>query len=858
MSENIDKEWPADIIKKLRTRPSVHHPDQKMRQVDLAKQIGVDPRTVQQWENGDRTPGNSSLKQLVQVFLHEGKLVVGSEEHEAKALWNSVKNMAEARSLTGREFPSFDDVWFAQLLQAHQVWSRTPDQSNDGVAVAADNNRHAIESSSPTKMMGNIQQQTIGFIGREQQIAQIGDLLHTGSVVSIIGAGGIGKTAIALRIAQTLREHYAGIWMMELASLRDAKLLNHYLLSVLGLQHQPGRTELDVLLDYVQNKRLLFILDNCEHLIDESAWLIEQLIAVNPQLHLIVTSRESLNIAAEQVYRLPPLTTPEMNESEYLAEHNATAPSESVQLFIARAQAVMPQRIWSQQDIQGIENICRRLEGIPLAIELTAARLNILSIQQISERLSHLLTFLTAGRRTAAPRQQTLKATIDWSYSLLNEREQQLLQRLSVFARSFTLDAVEAVCVSNEKETEDASRLHKQDMLDLLSSLVNKSLVLLEEQEDSNFVRYNMLETIREYAHGKLQTEQSAAAAKNLYTSHARYYAHQLQHVALMFRTNQRDECLHQVRLEYSNLRMAMQSAHDGEVSSRIGMQIASSLYWFWLHEGMGIEGLLWLKRFIEHTAEQEMEEADYEALATAYHGSGVIQLVLGRLDEAEQSVQHSLDLSSTYNYDILRAASLRLRSFLNMHGHRLSEAVACAQESIDIARTCQDAWNLASSLHALGRMKLLQGHVEDSAHLFKESIHWFEQTGDQWELSGPYESLGYHALGLAQYQESIDYFKKSISISQIYKGTWIFIRSMKGMLTALYHIGRYREAAILMVATDKYRQQELTDTKIEWMDDIQIESDWRQQWTEQEWADIVWQAERLSRSQLVAYCLEC
>lgn len=857
MNEQVEKEWPADMIKKLRTRPSAHQIQLKMRQVDLAEQVGVDPRTVQQWENGDRTPGSSSLKRLIQVFLQAGKLVVDAEMNEAKALWDAVKQMAEARSLSGREFASFDKAWFAQLLEAYKH-----NEANSTQAPLEDETRVAqptpiLASTNPAPSRGNLPERSTLFIGRAIQTQDIQRLLEKGSIVSIIGTGGIGKTALAIHAAHQIRAQYPdGIWVLELATLQDAHLLNHYVLSVLGLQHQPGRSEWEIVLEHIRDKQLLFIFDNCEHLIDAVAALIERLIAANRQLHLMVTSRESLNIAAEQVYRLPPLTLPEADST---AEQGDV--SESVQLFVARLQALHPQHQPTAQELQGIESICQRLEGIPLAIELAAARLNILSIDQIQERLAHLLTFLTGGQRTAAPRQQTLKATIDWSYSLLDRKEQLLLQALSVFAHRFTLDAVEQIVASSEHEENAEQLLSQTEMIDLLSGLVNKSLVMLERQQENGAVRYRMLETIREYAQHQLQHEASPVYIQHIYKAHSAYYDQWMKQQALLFRTSKRDQCLQQTRLEYSNLSLAMQRAYQGVVSQGSGIRIASSLYWFWLHEGMGIEGLLWLDRFLE-VAHAEMsiplQSYDQKALATAYHGRGVIQFVLARLSEAEQSVEQSIGLSRREQYDSLRAASLRLISFIRLHQGKLEQAIIQAEESIQLARQHEDAWNLASSLHALGRLKLRLGEVEQGTLQLKESIHWFEQAGDRWELSGPYESLGYAALQAGQFQESINYFKKSISISQIYKGTWVLIRSLDGMIAALHAIGQYREAAILIHAAERHRQQEqMVSEGVAGIDMKQIQRDVNKQLTTKEQQEIERQAEQLSREQLLAYSLE-
>ncbi|MCA1554786.1 MAG: adenylate/guanylate cyclase domain-containing protein, partial [Chloroflexi bacterium] len=368
----------------------------------------------------------------------------------------------------------------------------------------------------------NLPVQLTTFIGRERELAETKRLLATTHLLTLTGPGGTGKTRLSLQLAADVLDTFAdGVWLSELAPLADPALIPLTIANVLGVREQPTRSLNAVLRDFLRDKCLLLILDNCEHLIEACAQLADEVLHASPQLRIVTSSREPLGIAGETVFRVPPLSVPVLSpEFNLSGSTQDTALSmenfESVRLFGERAGAVRADFVLSDANANAIAQICVRLDGIPLAIELAAARVKSLSVAEIAARLDNQFRLLTGGSRTALPRQQILRALIDWSYNLLSEPECVLFRRLAAFAGGWTLEAAEAVCgeqssVNREPSvmSSEASRqftvhssLLTDEILDLLDSLVNKSLVIAEPRDGDT--RYRFLETIRQYARDKL------------------------------------------------------------------------------------------------------------------------------------------------------------------------------------------------------------------------------------------------------------------------------------------------------------------------------------------------------------------
>lgn len=443
----------------------------------------------------------------------------------------------------------------------------------------------------------NLPVQLTTFIGREKEIAQVKQELLEHRLVTLTGAGGTGKTRLSLQVAAELLDHFPhGIWLVELAPLTDPELIPRTILSTIGVNEQAGRASIELLKEYLHQKTSLIVLDNCEHLIEASARVTDILLSAAPDLKMLVSSREALGLKGELAYPVPSLSLPDLRNlpiAEQLSQY------EAVRLFIDRASLISPHFVVDRDNAPFIAQICHRLDGIPLAIELAAARVKVLTVEQISSRLDDRFRLLTGGARTALPRQQTLRALIDWSYDILSENEQLLLRRLSVFAGSWTLETAEAVCSGDGIES--------YDVLDLLSQLVNKSLVVVMERSGSRVkspsaqapLRYRMLETIRQYGREKLL---EAGEGTTIRDHHFDYYLRTAERVLLEFFGPKELLWLVWLEDEWDNLRAAVEWSI--ETRPQAGLDLVNCLGSLFL----GVQNHLmelqnWLLQLISHPA---------------------------------------------------------------------------------------------------------------------------------------------------------------------------------------------------------------------------------------------------------------
>jgi predicted ATPase len=496
---------------------------------------------------------------------------------EAITFKKQAQNLLEASGC-----PNFSgEEWRTAPLKNLEEGELSGFQTTNNFKLAG-NPKPEISYSPLEESQTNLPGQWTSFIGREREIAEVKRLLAATPLLTLTGAGGVGKTRLALEVAASLKADFKdGVWLVELAPINEPSLVIQEVVRSLGLRTQQGRSLSLTLLDYLRAKQILLIIDNCEHLMDSCAALIMDLLRNCARLRILATSRETFMIIGEVTYRVPSLSLPDLNITNKEMTLEQLTQFGAVQLFIDRAVAIQPAFTISNQNAPTIARICYRLDGIPLAIELAAAWINFLSIGQILQRLDDRFQLLKRGSRTALPRQQTLLASIKWSYDLLEEPERKVFDRLAVFSGGWNLEAAEAIC------SEEAVK--PEDILDIVFHLLNKSLILNENRTE-NLVRFNMLETLRQYALEKLE-ERGEKELTNL--KHSRFYLKLLGEFkpAEEMEKRARESWLSLIGTEIDNLRTALLRAIEGN-NLEIAVELTRGLTPYWDWEGFISEAI--------------------------------------------------------------------------------------------------------------------------------------------------------------------------------------------------------------------------------------------------------------------------
>ena len=491
-------------------------------------------------------------------------------------------------------------------------------------------------SSHPT----NLPLQVTSFVGREQELVDIERLLSTGRMVTLVGVGGTGKTRLALHAAADVVERYAnGAWLVELAPLTDAGLVVAEIGRALRVQPQPDQPPLEPLVDYLRSKELLLVLDNCEHLIETVADVAYRLLGSCSDLRILASSREPLGIDGERVYAVPSLTLPagpDVDRAHAPAdaeELEQAERSEAVSLFVERARSILPSFALDASNVGAVVEICRRLDGIPLALELAAARVNLLSPAEIAEGLGDRFRLLTGGRRTALPRQRTLQALVDWSWDLLDDADRRLLRRLSVFAGGWTLEAAESVTADLADGGARPGGAARVATLDGLGRLVDRSLVTVDH---AGATRYRMLETIRQYAADRLA---ESGEARDLRDRHLSTYLQLTVAAEAGLAGPEMTTWLLRLDTEIDNLRAALDWAFEAHPEA--GLEMCVALIRYWRSRSMGSEGLDRTGQAIDHVRALAVPDGEATAqaravlLARGLAGAAFLKLTGGRPDAA-------------------------------------------------------------------------------------------------------------------------------------------------------------------------------------------------------------------------------
>ncbi|MBK6393964.1 MAG: tetratricopeptide repeat protein [Betaproteobacteria bacterium] len=557
----------------------------------------------------------------------------------------------------------------------------------------------------------NLAQQVTSFVGRERELAEVTRLLGTARLITLLGAGGIGKTRLAMHVAADVMDAYPdGVWFVDLAPLSDARLVPQAVASVMGVAEEAGRTVVDALVGYVRDKRMLLVLDNCEHLLHACAEIAGPLLRAGAQLKLIATSREPLHVAGETSYHMPALAVPDAGDK---VTPDALAHYEATHLFIVRATAAQPSFRATSANAPAIADICRRLDGIPLAIELAAARVGALPVEKIAARLSDRFRLLTGGDQTALPRQQTLRALIDWSHDLLTDPERVLLRRLAVFAGGWTLEAAEAVCAGGD--------IDEADVLDLLTHLVDKSLVAM----DADGSRYRLLETVREYALAKLDESGEGETARMRHLAYYVSFGEGAQHA--FYGPDQAETFAH-IDLERENILAAHAWAAHEPPDSELGLRLTYSVGPYWFARGQADLG----RRLSEEALARPGAHTRSAARARALFEAGWQCCHLGRYEEAGSRLEESLAIGRELGDRAHVARVLQPLGMAAFGRGDIDASRAYLEEAAELARESGDKRELAAALNGLAQLHRVEGALDAAEPLYDRVVRLARESGDR------------------------------------------------------------------------------------------------------------------------------
>jgi predicted ATPase/DNA-binding CsgD family transcriptional regulator len=620
------------------------------------------------------------------------------------------------------------------------------------------------------------------FIGRQREIAEISHWLASAHVVSLVGAGGCGKTRLALRVAANLSDqHNQSVCWVDLARLVEPTLVPQVVAKALNVVEQPGIPLMDTLLDSLCDRPTLLILDNCEHLLAACAQLVEVL-AGCPNLNILTTSREPLGVSGETLYPILPLALPTAH-----LPVDEISQVDSVRLFVERARSILPNFSLTLDNVESVSAICRDLDGIPLAIELASARVNVLGVKQIQERLDRRFDLLVSTSR-ADKRHRTLRAAIDWSYDLLSSAEQRLLQRLTLFTAGFTLNTAESACAWGE--------IRREDILDLLSSLVSKSLVVADTLQGSE-ARYRLLETIRQYAQEKLKASDEWVSAHDHYLA---CFLQLAEEVAPKLREPYQQLWLNWLETENDNIRAALAwSLEQQRVEA--GLRIGTALFSFWQTRAYLREGHTWLERLLNQaddriplavrvnalTWSSALAGLLGDAVTAAARGQAAVAVCEAAGEEGRPLLAVALigvasGASAAGDYQTKYAIGERLIELYRELGDRQSVGISIMlqggtaialgryaaahlllEESLALAREADDKFRIALTLNSLGDLARCERQADQACAAYEESLALLRELGAVREVPNTLHNLAYVYLDQADIERAHALFRESL-----------------------------------------------------------------------------------------------
>ena len=627
----------------------------------------------------------------------------------------------------------------------------------------------------------NLPIRSTSFVGREQDIADVTDLLEQHRLLTLVGSGGVGKTRLALHVGAELLDRYPdGVWFVDLAPISDPELVSSVTAQALGMSQQQGQRVDEAIAQWLKRKKLLLIFDNCEHVLEPVARLAALILAAAPAVRILATSRQALNIAGEAAHQLPSLPLP--------ADAAGLTADEALQygaivLFVDRAKAVNTRFTLTDDTAPIVADVCRRLDGIPLAIELAAARVKALSIPNLAQRLNERFKILTGGSRDALPRQKTLSALIDWSYDLLTPQEQLLFNRVGIFAGGFSLDAAAAVCSdchpvrsdterAQRVEGESSRRIDEIEILDLLSSLTDKSLVVADTTGEHE--RYHLLESTRAYA---LEKFTAAGAREQLARRHAEYFRDQAQEAGVRYSTGS-PAGLTSMELELDNYRAVLEWALKGEDDPTLAGAVAGALQELWSHGGLTVEGRYWIglvQAGLDESAHPQVAARLWVALSGLSNGK-----------HAVDCAQRALKLSQSVGDELGQAVALAGLANGLLDAGRLEEAADANARALAALRKMGRQPGVAHRLNVQATIEKARGDVAAARESYAQALAAFKELGRE---SGVAQVLG----NLAEMEFADSRFYQAVRLADEALEIELRGKDASGLAISYLNIAAYR-----------------------------------------------------------------
>ena len=689
----------------------------------------------------------------------------------------------------------------------------------------------------------NLHRQLTSFVGREEELAEVKSLLSETQLLTLLGPGGTGKTRLMLQAAEEVIHKFPdGVWFVELAPLTNPTKIPDRIAAALNVQEQPGRDILETLFDYLRQKELLLLLDNVEHLVRDCAEVTEHLLEHCPKITILVTGREALFISGEITLQIRSLSLPGRSEKLSFEE---IVQSEGVQLFVERAQAVRPNFRLTPQNASAVTEIVKRLDGIPLAIELAAARMRMLTVEQISDRLNDRFRLLTGGHRTALPRQQTLQALIDWSWNLLDEEEQLLLRRLSVFAGGWNMDAAQVVT--------GFPPLDEYAVFDLLEQLINKCMVNVEYPSEGR-ARYNLLESIRQYARDKLF---EAGEGEDLRNRHTEYYVAFAQEAEPHLYRSTMMAWVKKIEQELDNLRAVITWSLDNK--PELALRISGSLLYRPAHWLQFTEARSWLEKSVAKTRpllgknDTIMTDEDFVkgliGLATAYsfyseHVNGIKTIdealqvakqnnlprhfayavlmkttILGNgggtwdTPEWIQTIEEALQICVEHNFDIELSQLQFAVAFVKAQKGEIKEALPIYHAALENSKKINNPWRNGEMYRVQAAMSYIQGDYAAAERAIHDAIRTYTEINDKRFTLIAQSDLSHHLRRAGRWEEAIEIYLETLPKWQEQGNIPAWAHQLECFAFICIYQGKFEPAAILIGKARGIRRAKISES---------------------------------------------